>query len=1262
MNRFVSARARGGGPPKAGSTRSPKIALALLGVLALLWFVPVAAQTPAEGSATLAEGEGSAPPSAAAAAEAESADGPSGASPSGASPSGAPPSGDAATPESRGELRDGSGEGAAVEAPEPPEVRRARTRARRVAERARLVVPPLVDPRIDRLRTGAADVETAELLGVTIVDLTDADAVSALRLAAEQAREHAERDAERISADALEAIASANGLFAAYHGSAELSTAQRMVVRAQLSAAWVLARERLAARDAARLERAVQRATLDYLDARAEAIAAAAELQPEVGPDGEQLNDEIASERERLARESEATDEVEQRAAEASERARVERDRARTVMEQDIAARWEALGPRLDRIAHERRLEEERVATQTQRAEEIAAAQIDLGAQLSAVFELVRAEREERADALVDELMGERDAARVRLRDAANERDERRAVVAAARDRVDEARRERDRGGARDVSPELRARLRELQNEALRTEEEAYNLEVLRLRTAEARWRLVEAEINFYSRSVDQLIDALSPERRRELWRINRANVEEAARNLRERGVAFGVIWQDRVERTRNFRREIGWVAALESIAEPLLLLFVYLGLRRSLPRWRPAVVARVYALRESPRFRRAGRAVLKIAEIVHTTMAQWLALAFVALLAIRMPVQVPELGLFIALATWLVGYRLLSRSAGVLFLPRRDRDPITLELGEGTPQRLGVDVFDMPTRRAQLVLRSIRLCLLYFVSGRVGLAAVRALFGPGFVYHYANISFQAGLFVLVYLLCWYWRRPIVELFCASVGPEADRFVAWLREREGRPYIVLIVAALAVYLAGIWVVRTVTAWAAGRGPGQRIANFIFRRRLQRARQTTQAVALATQPLQVAYRRVFRAHALEKEAYRVPRPRAESAFRDALHAWRESRVRGTVAVIGEAGGGKTTLLRSFASEFNDAEESLTYCIPPARVDDDATLFAWLESIIEREPGSDAAGEAPSSDATSDSADCNATDKTAESDEPEATPDAEAATASHDEDTASATGTPEKSFEALVEAFSQGPLRVICIDECERLFLRCVGGFRAVDRFLDLVTLTNHRVMWVLSFDRIAWMLLHRVRERRGYFRETIHLKPWTDGELRELVELRNEATGVHPMFDRLSADGDEQQFYEVVRTSAGYYRLLAEISSGNPRVAQYLWLRSVVRDSEGRVHVTLFERPDDDVLRQLDDELLFALTSLIQHNGLTTREVATTINADPMTCEVYVNHLRELGILERCEDGARGGRRHRVAVDFYHSTLARLRAVNLLHLR
>jgi hypothetical protein len=1140
-----------------------------------------------------------------------------------------------------GDTAEGSGvmapaEGSAEVPPAPvaPPRSQGETRAaalgQHVLDHARRLTPSAADPRLDTLRAGdVTDVAFAELLGLAVGDLANPELVRAARTTSEAEVARLEAALRTQTAATTEAFARSNQL--QREPVAEDAAAPTIVLQgAQASAAVVFALQTQQQRDATRSALALERARLRALERRVSTLEAAAAAAAETTTtDAEQLAETITAGRERLARESEATSEVEARAAEAQARARAEREQARDAQERQLATEWEKLGPALERIVTERRIEEARLAEQTQSAEGLAAIQVDIGAELTSILQLDPDDRGPRADAFVDGLIARRAEARVTLVDAHEERIERRSVVSTQRTAVADARRAIDEVETRQTTPELRSRWRELREEQLRISEERLALEALRAETAETRWRLLETEINYYARTIDRLIPDLTAERRAELVRLTPENLREARRNMAERVVAFGVVWSDRV-RGRAAMSAVapggrgGWMAW----GQPLLIVLLFFGARRTLAQWRGPVVARIVALRELPSLRRYTRAIVKLAEVIHVTAPQILWGLAIAAVRASIPNRLAELDFVFATAFWIVGYQGAAATARVILLPRRDREVVEIAI-DGEQTRLGIDLFGWPTDRARLVQRTVRICLLYFVAGRVGLATVRALLGPGFFFYYASLLFQIGLWVVIYLLGWYWRRDIVQRFCESTK-ETSAFEAWLSERQDKPYIVLVVVFLVAYLAGKWALRVGAEWAAGRGPGQRVANFFFKRRIERANTAAQSAISSSAPLPVAYRRVFRDVPLDGDPYLVQRPTGEADLEAALEAWRLDGVRGTVAVVGDPGAGKTTFL-NVARTMGTAPLSPTSAARPggrsaddAQAEDDATgstpegpelawtrleptervvgvpaLLAWLSPLVEASV---------------------------------------------------------ESRSALVEALCNGPKRLVQVDRCELLLLRCVGGFDAIDAFFDIVTLTNHRVFWLLSFDRFAWQYLHRVRDRRGYFRSVLYLRPLTADQLRDAIERRNEAVGVHPLFDRLVGAQNDSQMLEEVRTSAGYFRLLAEASGGNLRVAQHLWLRSLVRESDEQLHVHLFDRADDTLLKRLSDELLFALTAIVQHAGMTNAEIALAINADPLTCEVYLNHLTELGVLEPC-----GGGRVRLTVAYYVAAIARLRDENLLHL-
>ncbi len=1108
----------------------------------------------------------------------------------------------------------GEGSGAAVESSSvpdpvsPPTDRDAaldgRARAEQVRERARRLTPTPRDPRVDVLRRALADQETSDVLSVNLGDLSLAGPLTERRAAAVASRARLSERTPTVAAERNAMVLRANTLYAELAAlAADADAMARALLAGQAAAARHAARELASQAEGIERELAFSDALIRYLDGRLELVAVAVAEQPGVSAEVETLTNEIEAERERLGRETEITEAVAARAREAEERARAEREAARDTEAREIAERWESLAPRLQLVVASRTAEQEEIAALNARREHFATAQVEHTAVLTSVLsDQDREQRGERADQLFDILFAERRTVREVAHNRQHAMRQLHREVVTAREAVENQRREFQLAAAASsgLDPEIEALRRDVEQEELTVLEEELGLAELRYDNASGRWRLNEAQIHFYARTNDRLVPHLSGARRANLFRPNRENLDEVRLNVVERLLGIRILWRNRIVDWREHVAGIATFAGFVAFAMPFaVILLLILGLRW-LPRLRDPVILSIVGQRSRPRLRRHTPKLLKIGEVIHETTDELLVL--VALwLASRLLPPYPEVLFILSIAFWWASYRAMMEIARVAVLPRRDRAVVLIGKSPGEV-RLGVDLWDIESSTARLVIGSLRWILIYLVASQIGLAAVRFLLGPGFFFYWAGWLVNVALVALVYIIAWSWRGLIVGRFIAMTSDRTRRAGEWLDERKDRFWSVLVVLALAAFLLATAIARLAARWAGGRGVGAAVATFAVRKKLERAAgETATEASVQKSALPVAYQRIFRDAPITAEDYLVARDPEREAVVAAFDDWTAEEGHGTIAVLGDSGSGKTTFLNEVAAALDDGTEVVRSAVE-GKLTTVADMHAWLESLFGVDAGGDRA--------------------------------------------------------ALVSGICEAERRVVIVDECANLYLRAVGGFAGVDEFLDIVALTNHRVFWVLCFDRYPWNYLHRVRDRRGYFRAIVPLRPFTEEQLRALIAARNEVVGIHPKFDRLvRGDGERaDQYFEVVKTADGYFRLLAEHSRGNLRVALYFWLRSLTKDDDGTVHVTLFARPDPRGVRELEDEFLFALTAIVQHRTLAPEELARAIDVDAGECAVMANLLEETGYVTTTSDG-----RLRIAERMFFPVLGRLRDENFLHL-
>ncbi len=229
------------------------------------------------------------------------------------------------------------------------------------------------------------------------------------------------------------------------------------------------------------------------------------------------------------------------------------------------------------------------------------------------------------------------------------------------------------------------------------------------------------------------------------------------------------------------------------------------------------------------------------------------------------------------------------------------------------------------------------------------------------------------------------------------------------------------------------------------------------------------------------------------------------------------------------------------------------------------------------------------------------------------------------------------ETLTAALTERPPTLFLIDDLHRLMVRSVAGLSAVRTVLEIFQTAAERHCFVIGFHAPSWAYLEAtaVGLDLEMFRSRITL-PRVSGEwLRAWFDAGLKEAGYVADYRRLQRHRTEST--DALGTQ--YFQLLAEESQGNPGVALRFWLESLrkpVSDgSEGdgpkTAMVTLFTAPTLRDLADCSDLSLFVLKALWVHGELSLRHLARTLNQPQGMLREVCSNLQDLGTLLQ-EDG------------------------------
>ncbi len=493
-------------------------------------------------------------------------------------------------------------------------------------------------------------------------------------------------------------------------------------------------------------------------------------------------------------------------------------------------------------------------------------------------------------------------------------------------------------------------------------------------------------------------------------------------------------------------------------------------------------------------------------------------------------------------------------------------------------------DLMGAEITRAKKLVWSAKIVITFWLVSMYVPNFIELVIGFSVISYTAKIIVWSFFFFLFFLVVSRWKNELSNIF-REIAPDrlsgaADFVVA----NKDKWYGVFVIGFASFYVAFFEIKQWVSTYVIETEIFTKANNFLFRKKIEMQSKNRETgpeedredgrhlppdfCALFTdEPL-----------TLPSELYVENTDRTEKIFSQ-FTRWTDKHRQGSVAIVGEQGIGKTTLLARVKLHLLDNDHVIRYETIYEKRRRRVDVLEYICDLFELEN--------------------NAKNKT---------------------------------FDGLVESVHEATPRIIILDDCHHFFMRQIGGFDGLELLLNFVNMTDERHFYVLAFNKFTWAYVNRVSPRNHYFGAVVEFTPWTLKELQEIIELRCSQTAFLPSFSELilTHEGtDSTDYYvEVVKTSNGYFRYLQEFSSGNLSVAMCYWLRSL-RNEETELRVSLFTRPK--VWTAMADENWFVLTAIAQHGTLSASEAAQVANLEVGFCALVINYFVEQQIVVLGDD-------------------------------
>lgn len=258
--------------------------------------------------------------------------------------------------------------------------------------------------------------------------------------------------------------------------------------------------------------------------------------------------------------------------------------------------------------------------------------------------------------------------------------------------------------------------------------------------------------------------------------------------------------------------------------------------------------------------------------------------------------------------------------------------------------------------------------------------------------------------------------------------------------------------------------------------------------------------------------------------------------------------------------------------------------------------------------------------------------------------------------SSLGLKQVTVEKLTAKLTKLDTRVIVIDKFHRLVRPIINGQEEADKLAQLVESVAANILWIVTVDSLSWQFLRRIRADQSGTNEVIELPTWTEEQIAELIDQRNQEAEIEPSFEGVQIP-DEHVVTSLdtadARNKAGVYRMIWTLANGNPAVGLRMWANCLYLDENDKYCVSTPSQLSSRELDAAPHNVLLVLRVIAQSEVISLEDIADNLRLPEGSVGSAMHYCLSRGWIES-DNG-----RYSLSMDWFRTVTRVLARQNLL---
>lgn len=213
-------------------------------------------------------------------------------------------------------------------------------------------------------------------------------------------------------------------------------------------------------------------------------------------------------------------------------------------------------------------------------------------------------------------------------------------------------------------------------------------------------------------------------------------------------------------------------------------------------------------------------------------------------------------------------------------------------------------------------------------------------------------------------------------------------------------------------------------------------------------------------------------------------------------------------------------------------------------------------------------------------------------------------------------------------------ILILESLHHFFIKTVNGFKCQKMLFELMSRTSKKVFWIGTYTIHSWEYLKKTVDVSEQFTREVHLQKFNGESLDEVIFKRNNLSGYKIIFEPSRESRNSKSFQKMdenekqVFLRKQFFIELNQMSNGNVSLAQLYWLRSTCSVSDDTINIGSLREIDVSFVKDLPGEHMFAMHTILIHDGLKLEDYARSFNIPESKCRNILIPMLEKGLLIR----------------------------------